>query len=157
MNWYYVDAGQQAGPVDEAQLEELLRTGKIQDDTLVWREGMVNWQPYSQVKSPASPAAPPPPAPAVARSETTREAVCVECGKIFNMDDMIRHGGNYVCATCKPIFMQKLSEGVAGSARQAGAASQADLLARDYAVDISGCLSHSWEVFKANAGIIIGA
>jgi len=73
------------------------------------------------------------------------------------MDDMIRHGGNYVCATCKPIFMQKLSEGVSGSARQPGAASQADLLARDYGVDIGGCLSHSWAVFKANAGIMIGA
>jgi len=35
MNWYYVDAGQQAGPVDDAQLEELLRSGKIQSDTLV--------------------------------------------------------------------------------------------------------------------------
>src|SRR6266550_9307425 len=123
MNWYYVDAGQQAGPVDDAQLEELLRGGKIQSDTLVWREGMVNWQPYRQVKSPAPPAAAPPPSPAVARSETTRETVCVECGKIFNMNDMISLSGNYVCAACKPVFMQKLAEGAkltSGSQNYAG-------------------------------------
>ena len=123
MNWYYVDAGQQAGPVDDAQLEELLRSGRIQSDTLVWREGMVNWQPYSQVKSPAPPAAAPPVVQTVASSESPREAVCVECGKIFNKDDMIRHGGNYVCATCKPVFMQKLAEGAkvaSGSLNYAG-------------------------------------
>ena len=40
MNWYYVEAGQQAGPVDDAQLQELLGSGKIQQETLVWREGM---------------------------------------------------------------------------------------------------------------------
>jgi hypothetical protein len=31
MNWYYVEAGQQAGPVDEAQLPELIRTGRLGD------------------------------------------------------------------------------------------------------------------------------
>jgi uncharacterized RDD family membrane protein YckC len=111
MNWYYVDAGQQAGPVDDAQLEELARSGKIQPDTLVWREGLDNWLPYSQAKSPAPPSAPPPAQATAVATETTREAVCVECGKIFNMDDMIRHGEGYVCANCKPVFVQKLKEG----------------------------------------------
>ena len=50
MNWYYVSAGRQAGPVEEAQLEDLFRTGKIQAETLVWKEGMANWQPYREVK-----------------------------------------------------------------------------------------------------------
>src|SRR5882724_7135353 len=36
---------------------------------------------------------------------------CVECGKMFFAQDMIRHGNVYVCANCKPVFMQKLSEG----------------------------------------------
>ena len=27
MKWYYVEAGQQAGPVDDVQLEELARGG----------------------------------------------------------------------------------------------------------------------------------
>src|SRR5262245_43870570 len=50
MNWYYVEQGQQAGPVDDAQLEELRRSGRIQADTLVWRDGMANWAPYSEAK-----------------------------------------------------------------------------------------------------------
>ncbi len=37
--------------------------------------------------------------------------VCVECGKLFAADEMIKHGDSYVCAGCKPIFMQKLAEG----------------------------------------------
>jgi uncharacterized RDD family membrane protein YckC/DNA-directed RNA polymerase subunit RPC12/RpoP len=112
MNWYYVDAGQQAGPVDDAQLEDLARRGKVQADTLVWNEGMENWQPYSQTKSNGLQSASPPSArTSAAPTETTSEAVCVECGRIFNMDDMIRHGEGYVCANCKPVFMQKLAEG----------------------------------------------
>jgi uncharacterized RDD family membrane protein YckC len=112
MNWYYVDAGQQAGPVDDAQLDDLARNGKIQPDTLVWREGIENWVPYSQARSSATQYGARPSAQAgAAPTETTREAVCVECGKIFNMDDMIRHGEDYVCANCKPVFVQKLKEG----------------------------------------------
>jgi uncharacterized RDD family membrane protein YckC len=111
MNWYYVEAGQQAGPVDDAQLDDLRRIGRILDDTLVWREGMENWEAYSKVRTTAPPVATFPAVNDPAVVGTTREAVCVECGKIYNMDDMIRHGGSYVCAGCKPVFMQKLAEG----------------------------------------------
>ena len=40
--------------------------------------------------------------------------VCAECGETFNSQDMIRVGPHIVCAKCKPIFMQKLAEGVVG-------------------------------------------
>jgi len=40
MNWYYASGGQQLGPVDEAKLQELLHTGVINAETLVWREGL---------------------------------------------------------------------------------------------------------------------
>ena len=45
-------AGQQAGPVDDAQLAALVSSGKILNDTLVWREGMDNWRMYGEVKAP---------------------------------------------------------------------------------------------------------
>jgi len=161
MNWYYVDAGQQAGPVDDAQLEELARSGKIQSDTLIWREGMDNWQPYGQAK--ASSSAPTPtggPAGVAANpAEATSEAVCLECGRIFNMNDMIRHGQGYVCANCKPVFLQKISEGLSsrGQAGGGGTATVEQLLARDYQHDLGGYLTHGWETFKNGPGIIIGA
>jgi uncharacterized RDD family membrane protein YckC len=116
MNWYYVKQGEQAGPVDDPQLEQLRAAGAIQDDTLIWREGMANWQPYSFVKNatPAPPSAPPVAAPAMAHaaaSAETLDAVCAECGKMFPKANMIRFRDNWVCATCKPVFMQKLAEG----------------------------------------------
>jgi len=115
MNWYYVDQGQQAGPVNDAQFEELVRSGKIQLDTLVWREGMAAWQPYREVKTPAPLSGPPPAGSADYTPGRSAEAVCAECGNMFAIQDMIHHrgalGGIYICANCKPVFMQKLAEG----------------------------------------------
>jgi uncharacterized RDD family membrane protein YckC len=129
MNWYYVNAGQQVGPVDEAALEALLANGTITADTLVWKEGMANWLPYAQARSAAAglitPAPPivtqPMGGPAIAAA--AGEAVCAECRRIFPVDDTISYGNVRVCAGCKPIFVQKLSEGMdvaAGPLRYAG-------------------------------------
>jgi hypothetical protein len=46
MKWYYVEGGQQQGPVSDAELEGKSRAGAITPETLVWREGMANWQPF---------------------------------------------------------------------------------------------------------------
>lgn len=43
-SWYFASQGQQQGPLSEAQLRELIATGKITPETLVWTEGMANWQ-----------------------------------------------------------------------------------------------------------------
>jgi uncharacterized RDD family membrane protein YckC len=115
MNWYYVDQGQQAGPVDDAQFEELVRSGKIQPDTLVWREGMAAWVSCREANAPSQSSGPPPAAAAGAVVGESPEAVCAECGKMFPIQDMIHHsgalGGVYICANCKPVFLQKLAEG----------------------------------------------
>jgi uncharacterized RDD family membrane protein YckC len=114
MNWHYAEQGQQTVPVTDEHLAELARTGKINADTLVWHEGMANWLPYSQVKSELklsrgfSETALSPSAEA---TDKTTEAVCNECGKNFPIDEMIPHGNARICSDCKPVFMQKLSEG----------------------------------------------
>jgi uncharacterized RDD family membrane protein YckC len=36
---------------------------------------------------------------------------CAECNLVFPVDSMIRYKNVYVCANCKPVFMQKLAEG----------------------------------------------
>jgi len=44
-------------------------------------------------------------------------SVCVECGKPFPPEEMIRYSGATVCGACKPVFFQKLKQGVhAGTA-----------------------------------------
>lgn len=122
MNWYYVHAGKQAGPVDDAGLEQLRRVGTVQLDTLIWREGMAEWRPFGEVKPELVPAAlPEPVAPPVAVPPGS--VVCAECGQVFDINDTIPYGTVRVCAGCKPVFMQKLSEGVrvdAGFIRYAG-------------------------------------
>ncbi|MEM6821215.1 MAG: DUF4339 domain-containing protein [Verrucomicrobiota bacterium] len=47
--WYYAKNNQQMGPVEEAELKKLVSEGSIQPADLVWKEGMADWQPYSQV------------------------------------------------------------------------------------------------------------
>jgi uncharacterized RDD family membrane protein YckC len=116
MNWHYVEQGTQIGPISDQQLAELNRTGKINADTLVWREGMADWLPFHQIKLelPDAPPFSPPPAkpPLMADAQgNPTEAVCAECGGIFPIQETIRHGKSHICAGCKPIFMQKLSEG----------------------------------------------
>jgi Predicted membrane protein/domain len=124
MNWYYVDQGKQAGPVDDAQLDQLLATGKIQQDTLIWREGMANWTPYNQARGTAGPAA----APAATAGSSTSAGqgstsgaatvTCTHCGNVFPVENTIRYGAVHVCANCKPAFLQKLAEGAAFSTGQ---------------------------------------
>jgi uncharacterized RDD family membrane protein YckC len=111
MNWHYVELGKQVGPVSEEQLEELARGGKIIADTLVWHEGMAAWVPYREIKGESTQANASLAARINAPIGGNSEAVCTECGKIFPIDEMIRHGNARICANCKPVFMQKLSEG----------------------------------------------
>ena len=129
MNWFYVEKGQQAGPVSEEQLDEKFRQGIIQPDTLVWREGMAAWTPYQEAKRGAT----------VARAETEPkpEAVCAECGGVFSVQDTISYGGVRVCARCKPIFMQKLAE---GAKLHTGALTYAGFWTRFAAVFLDGIL-----------------
>lgn len=72
MDWYYVAGEQQQGPVSDAQLQGLARDGVVTGSSLVWHDGMANWQPYHTAGSLAAspvPAGGPPPvlsaAPAV--------------------------------------------------------------------------------------------
>lgn len=111
MNWYYADQGQQAGPVTEEQFRELVHSGKIQPDTLVWREGMTDWVPCRTINVASNPATASPTGGAGYVPGQGPEAVCAECGNLFATGNMIRHGSVYICANCKPVFMQKLAEG----------------------------------------------
>lgn len=107
MKWYYADAGRQVGPVEDAQLDDLVRAGAVRDDTLIWREGMANWQPHSAVRGPAKPV--PIPTAAVPIAAETR--FCSECGRPHPASEMVTIGTATVCAQCKPLYMQRMREG----------------------------------------------
>ncbi|OVE76189.1 hypothetical protein BVX97_02015 [bacterium E08(2017)] len=48
MDWYYTAGGAQQGPVSEEQLKQLKTSGQLAEETMVWREGMSDWVPYSE-------------------------------------------------------------------------------------------------------------
>lgn len=112
MDWFYSDNDKQTGPVSESQLDELLRSGTIGRDTLVWRSGMTDWQPLHVARAVPPPAIPPVIPPPV--SDGTN-AACVECRQWFSQNDMVFLHKSWVCAGCKPVFLQRLAEGAAPS------------------------------------------
>ena len=103
MDWFYAVNDQQNGPVSEARLDELLRSGAINGDTLVWRKDLPGWQPLHIARPPPSP----PP------DGGLPSVVCVECRRAFSPNDVVLLNQSWVCAQCKPVFVQRLREGIA--------------------------------------------
>jgi hypothetical protein len=48
-SWFFASQGQQHGPYPEPQFRDLIATGKVTPETLVWTEGMTNWQKAGDV------------------------------------------------------------------------------------------------------------
>jgi GYF domain 2/Interferon-induced transmembrane protein len=47
--WYYSQNNQQLGPIAEEQLKSMLRGSSLTGSTLVWKEGMSDWKPVTEV------------------------------------------------------------------------------------------------------------
>lgn len=116
MQWYYAINGQRQGPLIDSEIERLARDGVIRPDTLVWRQGMQNWQTFSTVASgfPGLNAMGADPAAAVlaggdAASDDT--AVCAVSGKRYPKREMIQYEGRWISAEHRDAYFQQLSEG----------------------------------------------
>ena len=99
MDWYYAENNQRRGPVSEVEFNELLRTGRVTAENQVWREGWQDWTPLGA-------------AGAQATIDGAITARCAECGQAFPTTEMVQYENSWVCPTCKPIFFQKIKEGV---------------------------------------------
>jgi hypothetical protein len=161
MDWYYAENGQQQGPISEAELMERVRAGRIVNTTLVWNPSLTNWQPYEQVKPLAAPGSPPLEAPPVVG---TAGVVCAECGKTVSPEEAVRLRDTWVCAACKPIFVQRLAEGAAlpspglGSLMPGvGGLTEQQLLERPYRIELGPAIERAWRMFKENFGLVLPA
>lgn len=116
MEWFYAEGNQQAGPVNEEQLHALVQTGRITDETPVWKAGMPDWKPYRSVKnSPlfsggSEQASASVPVASAAGQAGEGQVVCGECGNVFPESETIAYQGSTVCGNCKPAFFQKVKE-----------------------------------------------
>jgi uncharacterized RDD family membrane protein YckC len=123
MSWYYAENNERRGPIEDAAFEALVTSGTIKPDTLVWRDGLTEWVPYSQAPSLVSAASASTASPlAVTGATGSSAAACSQCGRLFPADDMVSYESRYICAECKPVFFQKIKEGasVAGQREYAG-------------------------------------
>ena len=48
-DWYYAANNEQKGPINESELKANFASNKLPVDTLVWKDGMDNWTPATQV------------------------------------------------------------------------------------------------------------
>ncbi len=103
MDWYYAVDDQQQGPVSQEEFDSLVADGTISLSTLVWRQGMPDWQPFSEVGAAR---------PATATAVAPGQERCIECGRAYPAEEMITYGNDYVCAECKPIFFERVRQGV---------------------------------------------
>ena len=106
MNWYYADQGQQKGPIEEPELDELVRVGRLASSALVWHEGLANWKPYSIVKTSTAPLQNTAESPAI----WLPRGVCTCCGRDVTTHNSVFAGPGLVCPGCKPVFVQRLRE-----------------------------------------------
>ncbi|MET0262207.1 MAG: RDD family protein [Rariglobus sp.] len=111
MSWHYAVGGQQKGPVTDDEFNQLVATGAVRADTLVWREGWAEWRTYSTVVGGA---------PAIPVDPTT--AVCAVSGRLRPKSEMLEFEGRWVSTEHKEEFFQRLREGVSlrGEVRYAG-------------------------------------
>lgn len=61
--WFFSQNGQQMGPVEFGQLQQIAMNRQLQPSDLVWKQGMPNWAPAQTIPGIFQVAAPPPPPP----------------------------------------------------------------------------------------------
>ena len=112
MNLYYEVGDQQVGPIGKSELQSLVKAKKLNAKTMVWQEGMESWEELGvfvrnwQGKDVQKDD----------QADPVPTSVCSECGQAFADEDMIRFQDSWVCAECKPVFIQKVKEGVSVAA-----------------------------------------
>jgi uncharacterized RDD family membrane protein YckC len=123
MRWYYADGKRKVGPFTEIEIDQFALEGTINPETLVWNEKTLKWKPYKTLKdndivveplqeeSPDTVSDTPKRISPVDQLDTQVESLCDECGRSFPVDEMVRYGESMICATCKPLFFQKLKQG----------------------------------------------
>ncbi|MBS0657438.1 MAG: RDD family protein [Verrucomicrobia bacterium] len=119
MTWYYAENNAQQGPVSDDQLRALAAGGRINGQTLVWKDGMANWTALEQ----AAPHLLAAPAPAMAAAAAAgvpdqafpalgpETALCSSCNRFKPLDQIVMIAGQRVCADCKQVSLQRIRQG----------------------------------------------
>ena len=155
MELFYVDGNARVGPIGISQFQALIQAKKVSAKTLVWQPGMTEWEELGTFlgrRVPGSGTMQP-------LADTLQFAVCCECEEIYRRQDLIHVQDYWVCGGCKPIFLQKIKEGVRPRARviYANYGSLEKGLNGDFDLSIFEILAEGWRLTSGSKLVIIGA
>lgn len=103
-NWFYTDAfAAQQGPVDDSTLLDLNRIGGVAAKSLVWREGMEAWVPFSTVAGKLI--------AAENGGQPVEIGVCAHSGRVYRAEEMLPYGEALIGPEQKEAFLQTMMEG----------------------------------------------
>ncbi len=127
MTWYYVKEGDAVGPITDQELRAMLRGELLAPTTLVWKQGMPEWQPASRM-IPSMTVSSIATAPEFSSISKLASGVpigsapgippvlphyfCTHCGMIIPADQLVRINERAVCGACKPTYVQHVREGL---------------------------------------------
>jgi len=155
MNLYYAEGNRQFGPIGKAELQNLIKTKKLTAKSLVWEPGMESWQELGlyvrgKIRGPQS---------SEMQLETAAKVACSQCGGLFSLADTVLLKNSRVCASCKPLVLQKIKEGV--SIRPLGTSDKYGSLAKgisgQYQINISEIISEAWQMTNGSKLVILGS
>lgn len=123
MDWYYAESKKPFGPIDEKEFLNLIEKGTIMPHTLVWRSGMKEWKPLSDINLAEVPTEIEEKADVIETSkdtvpediDTEYEAVedlmdCSHCGGEFDKKEMIFYLDQWICPSCKAGMTDKMAD-----------------------------------------------
>lgn len=116
MKWYYLENGQQQGPVDEAAFTRLVQEGRITSETFLWCHGMPEWRRYGELVAQPAPVAVETVAAGsgsdagstglrihheAAAATMERQAACSRCGAVVPAIQLKSFGSMALCPKCQ--------------------------------------------------------
>lgn len=110
MDWYAAKEGIQVGPMTEVRLREMLDAGELTAESLVWRDGLPNWQPLSSVFPERFSER-----GGMSSFPSEAMATCAVSGRVLPASQMLHYGEVSVAPEHKDAFVQGLREGSAPS------------------------------------------
>jgi len=107
MNWYYALGDQRQGPIPDSELDALIAAGTINEDTLVWREGMADWTALRIARPPGQGA----PAPGPGQEAPAGWIRCTATGRYFPPEEIVYLDGKPYSAAAKAAVLQGVMQG----------------------------------------------
>jgi hypothetical protein len=105
--------GPSLGPIGAEEFRLRLEAGDIDDETMVWRSGMLDWTTYANLRAIEERAAQPPPLPSqappplpvkeshhAAARASVQFIACAACGQDWPENLLNLHGRKHVCGNC---------------------------------------------------------